>query len=53
MNSDSANSARSKAEGAEQYLKPLGISSMLGAHIRLRGRVVGVVCHEHVGAPRT
>jgi PAS domain S-box-containing protein len=35
------------------YLKPLGISSMLDAPIRSRGRLLGVVCHEHTGPART
>jgi diguanylate cyclase (GGDEF)-like protein/PAS domain S-box-containing protein len=34
------------------YLEPLGITSMLDAPVFLRGRMVGVVCHEHVGKPR-
>jgi two-component system cell cycle sensor histidine kinase/response regulator CckA len=34
------------------YLDPLGITSMLDAPVFLSGAVVGVVCHEHVGAPR-
>jgi signal transduction histidine kinase len=34
------------------YLEPLGIVSMLDAPIFRNGQVVGVVCHEHVGAPR-
>ena len=34
------------------YLEPLGITSMLDAPIRVGGRMVGVVCHEHVGPPR-
>ncbi len=34
------------------YLEPLGITSMLDAPLFLRGRVAGVICHEHVGAPR-
>ena len=34
------------------YLEPLGITSMLDAPIYLDGRIVGVVCHEHVGPPR-
>lgn len=37
----------------ESYLQPLGITSMLDAPIYIEGRVVGVVCHEHVGPPRT
>ena len=37
---------------AENYLKPLGISSMLDAPVWVRGEVVGVLCHEHIGPPR-
>jgi PAS domain S-box-containing protein len=37
---------------AENYLKPLGISSMLDAPVWVRGQVVGVLCHEHVGPAR-
>jgi len=37
----------------QSYLQPLGITSMLDAPIYIEGRVVGVVCHEHVGPPRT
>jgi two-component system cell cycle sensor histidine kinase/response regulator CckA len=40
------------AELADAYLLPLGISSMLDAAIHLNGEIVGVVCHEQVGAPR-
>ncbi len=39
-------------EFSESYLKPLGITSMLDAPIRVAGRVVGVLCLEHVDAPR-
>jgi signal transduction histidine kinase len=35
------------------YLEPLGIGSMLDAPILRDGGVVGVVCHEHVGPPRS
>jgi PAS domain S-box-containing protein len=34
------------------YLLPLGITSMLDAPIRLGGRIIGVICHEHVGRAR-
>lgn len=34
------------------YFVPLGITSMLDAPIYRGGQVVGVVCHEHIGAPR-
>jgi PAS domain S-box-containing protein len=40
-------------EFSESYLAPLGITSMLDAPIWLEGRMVGVICNEHVGAPRT
>jgi tRNA A-37 threonylcarbamoyl transferase component Bud32 len=36
----------------ESYLAPLGITSMMDAPIRRRGRLAGVLCHEHVGEPR-
>ena len=34
------------------YLKPLGISSLLDAPVWMRGEVVGVLCHEHIGPVR-
>lgn len=39
-------------EFATAYLQPLGINSMLDAPIRAGGKMVGVLCHEHVGAKR-
>lgn len=42
----------STAELTNEYLGPLGITSMLDAGIFLDGAMVGVVCHEHVGPPR-
>jgi signal transduction histidine kinase/ActR/RegA family two-component response regulator len=39
-------------EFVSTYLIPLGITSMLDAPIRVGGRMIGVVCHEHVGPPR-
>src|SRR5436190_4325680 len=38
--------------GLEGYLRPLGITSMLDAPVWVRGELVGVLCHEHVGPPR-
>ncbi len=36
----------------EGYLKPQGITSMLDVPVWVRGEVVGVICHEHVGPAR-
>lgn len=37
---------------AASYFEPLGIVSTIDAPIYREGEVVGVVCHEHRGAPR-
>lgn len=37
----------------ESYLKPNGITSMLDVPVWASGRMIGVVCHEHVGPART
>ena len=34
------------------YLLPLKITSMLDAPVRLGGRLIGLVCHEHIGPLR-
>jgi diguanylate cyclase (GGDEF)-like protein/PAS domain S-box-containing protein len=39
-------------EFADTYLGKHGIASMLDAPVFVRGRMVGVVCHEHVGGMR-
>jgi len=39
-------------EFARGYLDTFGISSMMDVPIRLHGKVVGVICHEHVGPAR-
>jgi signal transduction histidine kinase len=43
----------STREFTEAYLRPLGITSLLDAPIRVGGEIVGIVCHEHVGQSRT
>jgi len=37
----------------DAYLRPRGITSTLDAAIRLHGRLLGVICHEHVGPIRS
>ncbi len=49
---DDARNLEITQELRTSYLEPLGISSMLDAPIYVQGKVVGVVCHEHVGAVR-
>jgi signal transduction histidine kinase len=48
---DAVNDPRT-SEFAGAYLKPLNISAMLDAPIHLRGELVGIICHEHIGAHR-
>jgi PAS domain S-box-containing protein len=39
-------------ELAEGYLVPLHVESLLDVPIHAGGQIIGVVCHEHVGATR-
>jgi diguanylate cyclase (GGDEF)-like protein/PAS domain S-box-containing protein len=39
-------------EFGETYLVPQGIGAMLDAPIRVGGKAIGVLCHEHVGPAR-
>ncbi|MEH2303343.1 MAG: PAS domain S-box protein [Nostoc sp.] len=48
---DARNDTRTK-ELSESYLSVLGITSLLDEPIWLEGRLVGVVCHEHIGESR-
>ncbi len=50
---DDARTHPATREFSQSYLEPLGITSMLDVPIRLDGRTVGVICHEHIGFQRT
>lgn len=39
-------------EYEKEYLIPLDIQSMLDVPIRLHGKEIGIVCHEHIGIER-
>jgi PAS domain S-box-containing protein len=50
-----AHDARTDARTSEfrkGYLEPIGIRAMLDAPVFLRGKMVGVVCHEHTKTAR-
>ena len=49
INADDACVDLRTCEFSENYLKPLGIASMLDAPIFCGGRLSGVLCIEHVG----
>jgi signal transduction histidine kinase/CheY-like chemotaxis protein len=40
------------SEFRDDYLKPLGITSMLDVSLLVGGESIGVLCAEHIGAPR-
>jgi PAS domain S-box-containing protein len=40
------------SELSEKYLKLYGITSLLNVPIKLKGNIVGIVCHEHIGKKR-
>ncbi|MCC5665781.1 PAS domain S-box protein [Nostoc sp. CHAB 5784] len=48
---DAINDTRTQ-ELSESYLSVSGITSLLDAPIWLEGRLIGVVCHEHIGEER-
>jgi diguanylate cyclase (GGDEF)-like protein len=52
LDADDARTDPRTSEFTANYLVPLGITAMLDAAIRREGRVIGVVCHEHVGTSR-
>ncbi|MBL9020629.1 MAG: GAF domain-containing protein [Myxococcales bacterium] len=52
MAHDAVNDPRTRCF-AKTYLAPLGIGAMLDVPIWARSKMVGVICHEHVGGART
>lgn len=52
VNADDALTDPRTAGYVQNYLVPLGITSMLDAAIRSSGVTLGVMCFEHVGPPR-
>jgi PAS domain S-box-containing protein len=49
---DNARTNLNTRELTENYLEPMGITSMLDIPIWRHGEMVGVMCHEHTGAKR-
>lgn len=49
---DDAHTDPTTSEFSTTYLTPLGIGALLDAPIRTGRRLVGVLCHEHIGAAR-
>ena len=49
---DDAHTDPRTAEFTAGYLAPLGITSMLDIPIRSEGKMIGVICHEHIGPLR-
>jgi diguanylate cyclase (GGDEF)-like protein/PAS domain S-box-containing protein len=48
-----AHTAPETREFSAPYLRPHGIGAMLDVPVYVEGTLFGVVCHEHVGGPRT
>jgi PAS domain S-box-containing protein len=48
---DSLSDARTR-EFADSYLKSKGINSIMHIPIRLHGKMIGIICHEHIGPAR-
>ncbi len=48
---DARNNPRTR-EFTKSYLEPNGITSMMDVPIHLHGKMIGIVCHEHIGSLR-
>jgi diguanylate cyclase (GGDEF)-like protein/PAS domain S-box-containing protein len=53
IRADDARTDPRTSEFRHGYLEPLGITAMLDAPVFVRGKMVGVVCNEHTGTPRS
>ncbi|HEX8552510.1 MAG TPA: PAS domain S-box protein [Abditibacteriaceae bacterium] len=49
---DNAHTHPATREFSKNYLTPLGIGAMLDVAINIGGKVVGVLCYEHIGGTR-
>ncbi len=49
---DEARTDSRTSEFTDSYLVPLGITSMLDVPIRSDGKMIGIICHEHIGSSR-
>ena len=49
---DEAQTDSRTSEFTATYLATLGITSMLDVPIRVEGKMIGVICHEHIGPSR-
>jgi len=49
---DQAQTDSRTSEFTASYLAPLGITSMLDVPLRVEGKMIGVICHEHIGPAR-
>lgn len=49
ISADDARTHPATSGFADSYLKPLGITSMLDAPILIKGKMIGIVCLEHIG----
>jgi rsbT co-antagonist protein RsbR len=52
INASNAQTDSRTSEFAEIYLKPLNIGAMLDAAILVEGKVIGLICVEHIGGVR-
>lgn len=52
ISASDANTHPATAEFSKDYLAPLGIGAMLDIPIRRKGKLIGIICCEHVGGKR-